>query len=505
MTDSTIPTIEHVSVIDISLDPDNVRLRGVEPYEADILDYLYQFENVYDLAREIALTGLFAHDLPIVTRENGKLVVLEGNRRVAALRGIANPTCVPRYAQKLAELRQSMSQESLDALQTINVSVAPSRESAQPTIASIHTRTPKKSWPLDQQAKFFHAQLEPGRTVEDLQRDYPTIAANIPASIRMGEMYELVKAADLGSRELHEFVESKNFKLSIFERLYQSQTFQELLGIAFEGNGLLKAGYDQSRVNRILTRVVQDMSTGFLTTRRLGKQEQPEFVRYLKELEQLANVSDATTASSSGKDKATESNAGERDSTASTANTDRGSDETGEATNSTQSTNSQAQTSIKPQRRPSNLDSRGVEFNLHSMGTERRYNELITMNFQRFPNATMDQIRSVLECALKAYFAAIGNPIPRRPNNAPIMLADGLAHAHRHFSGDRTLEAVISRLKATGLIDEQQYTRSALALNAANHNPEVVFNANDVQDAWTNVRPLIKVLVERSVIESSES
>lgn len=513
MTDSTKSTIEQVDVIDISLDAANVRLRDVEPYEADILAYLYDNESAYELANDIALAGFFAHDLPIVTRENGKLIVLEGNRRIAALRGLSNPSSVPKYASKLEALRRSMSPEQLDALTTINVSVAPSREAAQLTIASIHTRTPKKSWPLDQQAKFFHSQLSPGRTVADLQRDFPTVAANIPDAIRMGEMYELVKAADLGSQDLHEFVESKEFKLSIFERLYQSQRFRELLGIEFSPGGLLQVHGDQALLNRVLAYVVQDMRSGFLTTRRLGRQTQPEFVRYLDELEKIAHVGNhhvsstdfISEAGSSDAQETTDRDAGSVDLALSGSQSSGASNSAKDALESPLSKNSSGEKKAESKRPSDKLDSRGISFNLYSPGTERRYSELISLNYKRFPNATMDQIRTVLECALKAYFIAVGDPIPRRRPQDLVTMRDALAHALKHFNDDNALRPIIAHLKTENPINEQQYTKSAQAMNAANHNPDTVFNSADVQDAWLHVRPLLQVLLGYTPEQVSKS
>ena len=98
--------ITEVDLISLALDTENVRLRSVEPYEADILAYLFEYEDALGLATEIVEDGFFDNDLPIVVREGKKLVVLEGNRRISALKGIANPTSVPRYRNQLAQLRQ---------------------------------------------------------------------------------------------------------------------------------------------------------------------------------------------------------------------------------------------------------------------------------------------------------------------------------------------------------------------------------------------------------------
>ena len=55
----------------------------------------------------------------------------------------------------------------------VRVMVAPSREAAQPLLARLHTSNPKKSWIREQQAMFYHAQLSPTMTVDELRARYP--------------------------------------------------------------------------------------------------------------------------------------------------------------------------------------------------------------------------------------------------------------------------------------------------------------------------------------------
>ncbi|UOZ07905.1 ParB N-terminal domain-containing protein [Amycolatopsis sp. WQ 127309] len=85
---------------DLQLDPHNVRLElsdGVT--EGDIMQDLFSNEKVLDLVDGIAKVGYLTHEIPIVVRRNKKLVVAEGNRRVAALKSIQNPYLAPQFYQ----------------------------------------------------------------------------------------------------------------------------------------------------------------------------------------------------------------------------------------------------------------------------------------------------------------------------------------------------------------------------------------------------------------------
>jgi hypothetical protein len=71
---------------DLLLDPKNVRL-GLSDNapESDIIQDLFGNEKALSLVESICKVGLLTHELPIAIRRNVDLVVVEGNRRVAAL------------------------------------------------------------------------------------------------------------------------------------------------------------------------------------------------------------------------------------------------------------------------------------------------------------------------------------------------------------------------------------------------------------------------------------
>ena len=81
-------TPEYVSVDDLHLDPRNPRIQQVGDGfdEQQILRILWREYSVEEVAWSIAQNGYFPHEPLFVTEEDGKLVVVEGNRRLAAVR-----------------------------------------------------------------------------------------------------------------------------------------------------------------------------------------------------------------------------------------------------------------------------------------------------------------------------------------------------------------------------------------------------------------------------------
>jgi hypothetical protein len=162
-------------VDDLRLDPNNVRLdpaiRGKAP-EGDIVQELFQSEGAFDLARSIATAGFFTHELPTVVDNGRSLIVVEGNRRVAAIKALLNPYLVPGFQSRLSKL---VDENPLpDSLSVIQCIIAPSRDEADQLIATLHTSNPRKAWGPLRQAEFFASRLQEGKTVEQLIADYPT-------------------------------------------------------------------------------------------------------------------------------------------------------------------------------------------------------------------------------------------------------------------------------------------------------------------------------------------
>ena len=76
-----------VETTPLHLDPHNVRLetpRGVP--ESDIIQDLFTNEKALSLVEAISQVGYFTHELPIVVMRNNQMIVVEGNRRLAALK-----------------------------------------------------------------------------------------------------------------------------------------------------------------------------------------------------------------------------------------------------------------------------------------------------------------------------------------------------------------------------------------------------------------------------------
>lgn len=96
---SNWPEVELDVLKEVQLDPKNVRLEVADAkVEADIIEDLFVNEDALGLVEGICKVGYLTHETPVVLKRRGKYVMVEGNRRLAALKAIQNPMLVPRLS-----------------------------------------------------------------------------------------------------------------------------------------------------------------------------------------------------------------------------------------------------------------------------------------------------------------------------------------------------------------------------------------------------------------------
>jgi hypothetical protein len=91
---AVLPPPQKIRVNDLYLDPDNPRLAGLEltiDQQDEIIRVLWDDRAVNELVDSIATSGYGEHEDLFASKEEGKLVVIEGNRRLAAVKLLLDP------------------------------------------------------------------------------------------------------------------------------------------------------------------------------------------------------------------------------------------------------------------------------------------------------------------------------------------------------------------------------------------------------------------------------
>ena len=155
--DTPLTTVVAVPVERLVLDQRNPRLIAVngDTSDEEIIAQLYRAEDLGELLQSIAANGYQDIEPLIVLEERERLVVLEGNRRLAAIRLFREPELAARITQR-ERLRINLpeiSEEYRTTLDRVSVYRVDSREDARSFIGFKHINGAAK-WESYAKAKF---------------------------------------------------------------------------------------------------------------------------------------------------------------------------------------------------------------------------------------------------------------------------------------------------------------------------------------------------------------
>lgn len=173
MATSLIWKDDKIAISKLSLDLKNPRIpEFARKNEPSVIEYLLEFEDVMDIAENISLNGYHRSATSIATRESGKLVVLDGNRRLAACKLLLNPnlTSKENFRKKLKKLALS---SNVKELKKVKVSLAPNREAAEKEIWDIHMNVLHKPWQVIQKNRKYKSLIQQtGNTIESISKRF---------------------------------------------------------------------------------------------------------------------------------------------------------------------------------------------------------------------------------------------------------------------------------------------------------------------------------------------
>lgn len=528
--------IKKLPLSKLRLDPQNVRIRGNLSDEDEILAYLFAHEDVLTLLGDIARDGYFDNEQPMAVADGDNFIVLEGNRRVSSLKALANPDRVPSHAPRVRAAAARA--EDTNFPTRIRVMVAPDRASALQVIARLHTRTSKKRWIREQQAAFYYDRVREGQSLDDLKREFPA-ETNIRDLIVVGQMMDRLRAAIASDPGELSFVDSDKFKITTYEYLYDSVLFRNAIGMQITDGRVTITGNSADFVRRLFRQIVIDMRDGRINTRKI-KVGTTQHSVYVTSLVAIAENQKSTHEEPTPEDAPEEApDSGDRDESlapppgspkdeaaeelredAPPSETDPGSSEDSDAdvrsddqvsdqdaadydndaeTASPAGDSEPDSTTRRRQRYDQRLDAAGMTYGLASAGMRTRWDELTTLNVRNHPNATFDFIRSFLECLIKDYFAELGDPVthPRGGNN-PVQLSNCLDHLSNRMGTDPVINNGLLRLRTRQRSNPSDYYSSSAALNDSNHEPDAIFNYEQVNQLWAQIKPLIRKLLAGS-------
>ena len=171
--------ITAMKVVDLTFDLRNPRLPEFglarSATESDTIEVLWEAVDVKELVMSIAASGYFPHEPLIVANEDGKNVVIEGNRRLAAVKLLLDPS----LAESLKAEIPTISDTAREALQELPT-IRETRQNAWRYLGFKHVNGPAK-W----------SSFAKSRYIADVHRNYAIPLADIARQI--GDTHKTVE------------------------------------------------------------------------------------------------------------------------------------------------------------------------------------------------------------------------------------------------------------------------------------------------------------------------
>lgn len=280
VTDYSTWEEEQDSVVTLQLDPQNPRIPGGERMtQGELIAELVAHDKVYELAKDIANDGFYPLESLLAIEEDGKTYVVEGNRRLTALKLLISPEAAPEsHAKKFRALAERLE----GPISTVRVLLAPSREDAAPLIMQKHTRSQVERWNPLMQARFYRSLAANGLSVGDLAAKYGITLGEIAEFLRLDEMYEAACALELDTDVKTLVHNPREFPSAILKRLIDAPKFREYLGVEFEDDGTLRGRVSVDEFRKGYKRVLTDIARKKVDTRIINKAE--DIQKYLADI-----------------------------------------------------------------------------------------------------------------------------------------------------------------------------------------------------------------------------
>lgn len=271
----------NLSVANIKLDKDNPRIPTYSMIRnsRDIINYMFESEQVLRLARKIVDKGFISHDPIYVIKESDSYIVVEGNRRVTALKCLLDPDLAPSLSIKknLSLLKNKLGE---DLIEKIEVYVAPSRKDVENVLFELHAEG-KLQWSRQQKNKFIaEIGLNNGESAYDIAQRFNVKVADIIESVQeyLIERYftELSLPTDIEKQVLQQ-----KFSISTLSRFLNTGLFTTSTGFKIDKNYITTTA-SKEYFNYLVSNIVIDIVNKKVDSRKHNSLESRE--EYLQNL-----------------------------------------------------------------------------------------------------------------------------------------------------------------------------------------------------------------------------
>lgn len=225
---------ERIALSLIRLDDRNPRIVTQEKLgsEKEILEYFFEHENLASFIKTIATEGRNpGAERPYVVKDGKNYIVVEGNTRIAAYKLLTGQFSPPaQYATAVPLVSQSMK----DELVSVDVTIAPNRDSLMPIMARAHFgRGDKSRWGYLGSRKAVYDDWRGGKSISQLSNFFARTQGSIRELLLEYMIYLEALKLDWTTAE-KEILLRPSIEFNPTVRFLQSTGHKQLIGIELD-------------------------------------------------------------------------------------------------------------------------------------------------------------------------------------------------------------------------------------------------------------------------------
>jgi ParB-like chromosome segregation protein Spo0J len=210
-----------------------------------IRNYLIERTDVLKIAESIADNGYHRSVTSIACKEGDKLIVLDGNRRLAACQLLLAPALAPSAYRK--QFEKFSRQCDKNTFAEVKITVAPSRKAAEKEIWDIHVNPLLKPWEVLQKLRMYRNLIDDGEyDVNEAAGEYRLGPGEFKNELAKLHFFETISEVESEAEDV--LLESGFNKI---DRLLLSKNGKEYLSYAVNDDGKVIADDHAEHVKRL--------------------------------------------------------------------------------------------------------------------------------------------------------------------------------------------------------------------------------------------------------------
>jgi hypothetical protein len=263
-----------IDITNLHLDTKNSRLgrETLSRAPREIIQYLFDNDKAAEVAESIAYRGFFANEPLLAVNEGGKFVVIEGNRRLAALKALREPGLLEgSWGRKMERIVRLF--PAVQTITKVPVTIAPNRRATDRQIVGRHIGTPVLAWKAENRASFILDKIEEGYDNERLSNQLGFTTADIQNARETRAIADMARSLDLRD-EIKAKLASPRAKIyTTLKRVFDSTVGREYLKVEPDPEHGIRGTTSKAEFVRAFTKLVTEVAAGKPSSRDLNKNE----------------------------------------------------------------------------------------------------------------------------------------------------------------------------------------------------------------------------------------